>query len=249
MPNFATSSALVETATKCLATAAGCFKVLSSPVAGRVRVGHGLQGRKGLRRDDEQCLLSVEVAGSLGEVGAVDVGHEAEGQVALAVVPQCLVRHHRPQVGPTDANIDDVADRLAGVALPFATAHPVGETGHLVEHGADLRHDVFAFHHDGLPFGGTQGHVQDGPLLRDVDLLTAKHGIDASPQTGLLRQLQKKPECLVGDAVFGVVKVDPDGLGCHSLPALWIVCEELSKMQLPDLRVMGFEGLPCREVW
>jgi len=112
----------------------------------------------------------------------------------------------------------------------------------------DLRHHVLAVHHHGLPLGGTQGHMQDGPLFRDVDLLTAKHGIDASPQAGLLGQLQKKPECLVGDAVFRVVKVDPDSLGRHSFPALSIVREELAKMKLPNLRVMGFEGLPCRKL-
>ena len=153
MPNLATSSALVETATKCLATAAGSFKRLERPVAGRVGIGHRLQGRKGLRRDDEQRFLGVEVARGLGEVGAVDIGDEAEGQVALAVMPQGLVGHHRPQVGPADADVDDVADALAGVALPLAAADPVGEVGHLVEHGVDLRHDVFAVHHDGLPLG------------------------------------------------------------------------------------------------
>ena len=50
---------------------------------------------------------------------AVDVGDEAEGQVALAVVAQRLVRHHRPEVGAADADVDDVADRLAGVPLPL----------------------------------------------------------------------------------------------------------------------------------
>jgi hypothetical protein len=84
--------------------------------------------------------------------------------------------------------------------------------------------------------------MQDGPLLRDVDLLTAKHGIDAGPQTGLLRQLQKKPQCLVGDEVFGVVKVDPDGLGRHSLPALCIVCKKLPADATSESWGSGFRG-------
>ena len=162
-------------------------------------------------------------------------------------MPQSLVRHHRPQVGPADADIDDVADRLAGVALPLPIAHPGGEVGHLVEHGVDLGHDIFAVHDDGLPFGGAQGNVQDGPLLRDVDLLAPEHGIDASPQAGLLRQLQQEPEGFVGDAVLRIVKVDADGLRGHALSALWIVREELPQMKLPDSPVMGFEGLPCGE--
>ena len=41
-------------------------------------VGHRLERREGLRGDDEERLLGVEVAGRLDEVGAVDVGDEAE---------------------------------------------------------------------------------------------------------------------------------------------------------------------------
>ena len=73
------------------------FQGLEGPVASRLRVGHRLQGCKGLRRDDERCLHCVEVAGGLGENGAIDVGDEVEVQVALAVMPQCLIRNHCPQ--------------------------------------------------------------------------------------------------------------------------------------------------------
>jgi hypothetical protein len=38
-----------------------------------------------------------------------------------------------------------------------------------------------------------------------------------------------------------------DSLSCHAIRALWLVREELPEMQLPDPRVMGFEGLPCRK--
>ena len=165
---------------------------------------------------------------------------------ALAVMPQCLVRHHRPQIRPTDADIDDVADRLAGVALPLLAAHPVGEAGHLVEDGMHLGHHVLAVHDDGLPFGGAQGHMQDGPLLRNVDFVSAKHGIDAVPQAGFLGQLQQERKRLIGDAVLRIVEVDADGLDRHPLPAGGVVREELPKMQLPDLRVMGVESLPRR---
>ena len=96
MPNLATSSALVETATKCLATAfSSPPRPFSEPVARRVGVGHGLQRGEGLRRDDEQRFRRVEVAGGLGEVGAVDVGDEAEGHVAVAVMLERLVGHDR----------------------------------------------------------------------------------------------------------------------------------------------------------
>ena len=81
MPNFATSAALVETATKCFATA---FSSPPSPASDHSRavcgIGHCLQRREGLRRDDEQRLRRVEIVRRFGEVGAVDIGDEAEGQ-------------------------------------------------------------------------------------------------------------------------------------------------------------------------
>ena len=94
-----------------------------APGARGVRVGQRLERREGLRADDEQRLGGVEIAHRLDEIGAVDVGDEAERQVALAVVAQRLVGHHRAEVGAADADVDDVADALAGVAGPVAAAH------------------------------------------------------------------------------------------------------------------------------
>ena len=59
-----------------------------------------------------------------------------------AVVAQRLVGHHRAEVGAADADVDDVADRLAGVAGPRAAADALGEVGHPVEHLVDLGDDV-----------------------------------------------------------------------------------------------------------
>ena len=109
-----------------------------------------------------------------------------------------------------------------------------------------LGHHVLAVHDDGFALWGAQGHVQDGPLFGDVDLLPAKHGIDTGPQAGFLGQLQEELERLVGDAVLGVIEVDADGLGGQALSAFGVVREELSEVQFPDHWVMGFEGLPRR---
>ena len=144
MPNFATSSALVETATKCLATRlASPPQAGQQPVARGARVGHRFQRREGLRGDDEQRLGRIEIAHRLGEIGAVDIGDEAERHGALAVVPERFVGHHRPEIGAADADVDDVADALAGMALPRAAAHALGEVGHPVEHRMDVGHDIF----------------------------------------------------------------------------------------------------------
>ena len=55
---------------------------------------------------------------------------------------------------------------LAGVALPLPAADPVGEVGHLVEHGMDLGHHVLAVHDDGLALSGRAGPHAGRPASR-----------------------------------------------------------------------------------
>ena len=153
MPNLATSLALVETATKCLAIALLVFERCQAPGAGRVGVGQRFQRRECLGRDDEQRFGRIEIARRLGQVGAVDVRDKAERQIAVAVVPQRFIRHDRAEVGAADADVDDVFDPLAGVALPLAAANAIGKVGHLVEHGMNLGDDVLAIDDDRRPRG------------------------------------------------------------------------------------------------
>jgi hypothetical protein len=116
--------------------------------------------------DEEERFVRREVAHGFGEVGAVDVGDEAEGEVALRVVPESFIRHHRTEVGAADADVDDVADALSGVAFPLAAADAVGEGGHLVEHGVNRGNDVFAVDLNGFGFWSAQSDVQHGAVLR-----------------------------------------------------------------------------------
>ena len=123
------------------------------------------------------------------EVGAVDVGNEPEGHRPVAVVLERLVGHHRPEVGTADADVDHVADAFAGVTLPCAAPDPVGEIGHLVQHGVNLGHDVLAVNDDRRRSRRAQGHVQNGTVLRDVDLVTPEHGVDSLAQAAFPGQL------------------------------------------------------------
>ena len=88
--------------------------------------------------------------------------------------------------------------------------------------------------------------MQDGPLFGNVDLVSAKHGINTGPQTGFLGQLQEEFERFIGDAVLGVIEVDADRLGGKALSAFGVVREELSEVHLSDHWEMGFECLPRR---
>ena len=59
-----------------------------------------------------------------------------------------------------------------------AGAHLVGEPAHLVEHGVDVGHDVPSVDEHRGTAGGAHGDMEHAPLLRDVDLLTAKRTPD-----------------------------------------------------------------------
>ena len=123
-------------------------EAMERPIACAPRVGHRLQRGESLRRDHEQRLRRVEIAHRFGEVGAIDVGYEAEAHRAVAVRFQRFVGHHRPEVGAADADVDDVADALAGVTLPGAVTDAVREVGHSVEHGVHVRHHIASIEHD-----------------------------------------------------------------------------------------------------
>ena len=110
-------------------------ELLEQPRARGLRVGQRLLRRERLARDDEQRALGVDALERLGDVRAVDVRHEVRSRMPrLPVRAQRLGDHHRAEVGAADADVDDVGDRLAGVALPRAAAHAVGELAHLREH-------------------------------------------------------------------------------------------------------------------
>ena len=199
------------------------------PIAGGVRIGHRFQRGEGLGRDDEQRLLGVQILRGLVEVRAVNVRDKAEVQAALAVGSQRLIGHHRTQVGAANADIDDIANRPAGVALPLAAAHPVGEGGHLRQNGVHLRHHVLSLEFDGLAFGRAQRNVQNGPLFGDVDLLAPEHRIDALAQAGFSGQLQQQRERFIGDEILCVIEVDSQGFDAHPPPALRVIGKKLAQ--------------------
>ena len=108
MPNSSTSFLLVETATKCLATA-------SSPSASvsQRRAAVALVSVSSVENVFEATMKSV-VAGSKSarvgdQVGGVDVGDEPRRDAGVGVVAQRLVDHHRPEVRAADADVDDGA--------------------------------------------------------------------------------------------------------------------------------------------
>ena len=151
-----------------------------------------------------------------------------------------------PEIGTTDADVDDVADRLAGVALPCAAAHASREVRHPVEHRMNVGHDVLAVDQDRRAARCTQRHVEHGSVLRDVDLLATEHGVDAGAQAGLLGEADEQRQRLISDPVLRIVEIDAGGLDRQPFTAAGIAREQLAEVNGADFAMVLFERLPGR---
>ena len=182
----------------------GCFEPRPQPVPREAGVGEGLERGEGLRGDDEERRLGVEPLGLLGHVGRVDVRHEPSLDAGIGIWLQRGRDHDRAEVRAADADVDDVGDLLAGHALPFPAAHPVGEGRHAREHLLHVVIDVLSVDDErGLGAGRTpQGGVQHRAVLGRVDVFAGAHRGVALGDTGLFGQLHQRGEDLVGDEVL-----------------------------------------------
>ena len=221
---------------------------LKDPLTRALRIRHGLERREGLRGDDEECLGRIEIAHRLGEVGPVDIGDEAECQFGIAVVAERLVGHDGPEVGSPDSHIDDVFDFFPSEPLPLAVTDAVGKGTHRLEDLVDLGDHIDTIDLDHLSPGSTEGDMENGTTLGDVDLLPGEHLVAVLLESSLLGELDKKGKRLVGDAVLRVVEVETAGLGGKSLTTGRISGEEFLEGCLGDLVAVFSEGFPGGEL-
>ena len=231
MPNFVTSAALVDTATKCLATAPVSPP---TPASNHSRAVRALVIVSSVVKVFDDTMNSV-ASGSrsrtrFDEVRAVDVRDEPKREAAVAVVAQRLVRHDRPEIGTADPDVDDVADPFARGSGPCSTADAIGKVTHSVEHAVDVGDDVLAVDEDRRVTRCPQRDVEHGSLFRDVDLLALEHGVDAGAQTALFRESYEQRQGLVRDPVLRVVDVHARGLDRQPFTTFRILCEQVAEM-------------------
>ena len=124
---------------------------------------------------------------------------------------QRFIRHDWAEIGPADADIDDVADAFAGLAFPAPCADAVGKIGHSVENGVHIGDYVTAVVEDSAAAGRAQRDMEDGAVLRDIDLVAAEHGVDLIAQCRLASEPQQERQRLVSNPVFGIVEVESCG--------------------------------------
>jgi hypothetical protein len=108
----------------------------------------------------------------------------------------------------------------------------------------DFGHYVHTVHHDRFVLRSSQCYVQNGAFLGDIDLLTAKHGIDPLAQARLMGEFEQQGDRLISDAVLRVVEVETYGFERKVLSALWILREKAAEVHILYLGIMLSQSLP-----
>src|SRR5437764_1151399 len=108
----------------------------------------------------------------------------------------------------------------------------------------DVRHDIATLVQDGSPAWSTQRDVKDRALLRNIDCLTLKHGLDPAAKIRLCRQLQQQLQCLGGDAVFGIIEIDACGFCAQAFTTVGLLREKLPEMEVLDAVIVGLQQSP-----
>ncbi len=157
---------------------------------------------------------------------------------------QRLVGHHRAEVRAADADVDDVHDRLAGVTLPLSGADPLAKDGHPTQHRVNLPHDVHPVNQQRGAPRHTQGHVQDGAILGDVDALAGEHRRRALGKARLLGQLDEQTDRLLGYAILRVIQVEAWALGREALSPSRVHGEQIAQRGVRDLALVGSQLTP-----
>jgi len=124
-----------------------------------------------------------------------------------------FIGHHRAEVGASNANVDKITDRFAGVPLPGPTPNAIGKISHPVENRMHFRHHIPVVHEHGLTPGGAQSYVQGGAIFGEINLIPAEHRFNAFGQSGFPRQLQEKFNRFVRDTILGIVQEPSCGFG------------------------------------
>src|ERR1051326_6831216 len=170
--------------------------------------------------DDEQSFFGIEVSRGFIEVGAIDIGDEAESHIALAVMTQRLVGHYGTEIGAANADVDDVADTAIRMSAPAAAADLFGESRHAIEYRVYLGYDIDAVDKKEFVLLRTEGDMEHRSMFGNVDFLAAEHAFDALRETTYRAQRKKQANLFAGHSFLGVVEIEPGAIHCQPLAAL-----------------------------
>ena len=176
---------------------------VDEPVQGGFGVGQGLAGGEGLGDDQEGGGGGIETDEVAGQVGRVDVGHEAH--VGAARLGQGVADQARAQVGAADTDADEGGEWLTTVAAQFTLAEAAGQVDDALTFGAGQLGRV------GVAFEAAQGGVQHLPSLGGVGNAAAEHVLARFGQAGAVGHADQGVDDGVVDALLAEVGDEAGG--------------------------------------
>ena len=113
--------------------------------------------------------------------------------------------HHGPQIGPANADIDHIADRLARRPRNRARTHTVDKSKQSGQFAMHIADHIMPVEHDRGRGRLPQGGMQHRAVFGIVDALCGKHVIAQFLDTGCARQSQQFGPYLPGDGGLGII--------------------------------------------
>jgi hypothetical protein len=95
-----------------------------------------------------------------------------------------------------------------------------------------------------VPLGARNATCRTARPFGDVDLLSAEHRLDTSPQTRFFGQLKQQSEGFGGYAIFRVVEVDARSLRGHPFAPLPVTGKEVTQVETFHFLVVPFQNGP-----
>ena len=172
-----------------------------------------------------------------------------DAQMGYMVGGERLRGHARAEIGATDADIDDVADRLTAGTAPAAGMDGVAEAAHLLEDGAHIGHHIPIIDEDRAVRLAeiAQGDVQHGASLGVVDRCPGAHLRDPAWHVGGIPQFGQERQGFRGDALLRQVEqpiVTLIPAYREALEARRIGGEQVAQMPTPNAPGVMFQVLP-----
>lgn len=162
-------------------------------------------------------------------MGPVDVGNKVEGLLAITVkfeglgdhdgsaakllAPDAEERTPNAQIRTTNTDVDNGGKGLSSISLPLSAPDCVREFFHVLQLLVDAGHNVLAINQDGLVGDISEGGVQHGSVLREIDRITLEHRISQLLYTSLLGNFDQDLQRLIGEEVLGEVEQDLGPIG------------------------------------